>query len=322
MLQLVNLSNYRTDLDLIGNNAGELEALLGRHDLDGIEMMFCDSWDAAVHRKEWIHGVHLRFWPSWLDFWRGDYNELLRQFDSKENIIACYGGLRRQDWLQLYRENICQAKQAEAKYLVWHICHNRLEEVFDWRFSASDREVVEAAIEVINAVADEIPPDMTVLFENLWWPGLTLLDKNLLAMLLEKVKHPHIGIMLDTGHLMNTNQELQSEEEGIEYIMDILASLGEYRCYIRGIHLHHSLSGEYVKQARTQGRRQCSLGESISHVMKIDQHLPFSTKQVKRILDWVQPDWLVHEFVQKSPGDWEAKIARQQQAFRVRRDGK
>jgi len=278
MLQLVNLSNYRTDLDLIRHSAGELEAFLERNGLDGIEMMFCAPWDTAVHRQERIHGVHLRFWPSWLDFWRGDYNELLRQFGSKENIIASYGGLEREDWLNLYRENIRLAKQAGAQYLVLHVCHNRLEEALDWRFSASDRGVVEATIEVVNAVADEIPSDMPLLFENLWWPGLTLLDKNMVALLLEKVKHPYIGIMLDTGHLMNTNQELRSEEQGIEYVLDVLAGLGEYSRYIRGIHLHYSLSGDYVKQTRAQGRRPCSLGESISHVLNIDQHLPFGTR--------------------------------------------
>jgi sugar phosphate isomerase/epimerase len=319
MLQLVNLSNYITDLELINNNAGELEAFLSRNGLDGIEMMVCAPWDSTIHRKEWIKGVHLWFWPSWLDFWRGDYQELLRQFGSREDIIASYGGLERQDWLNLYRTNIDQARQVEAEYVVFHVCHNRLEEVFDWKFSASSREVIEATIEVVNALADEIPPSVTVLFENLWWPGLTLLDKDLVALLVERVKHPNIGIMLDTGHLMNTNQDLQSEEEGVEYILRTLAGLCEYSRYIRGIHLNCSLSGNYVRQTKTFERRQVSLDEAISHVLKIDQHMPFGTLQVRRILDWVRPDWLVHEFIQKIPDDWEEKIVRQQRSTGLRR---
>lgn len=315
MLNLVNLSNHRTDLDLIQNNAGKLETFLERNGLDGIEMLFCAPWDAAVHRREWIYGVHLRFWPSWLDFWRGDHNELLRQFGSEHDIIASYGGLKREDWLNLYRQNIRQAKDAKAKYLVWHVCHNRLEEIFDWKFSATDREVIEATVDVVNSVADEIPSDMMLLFENLWWPGLTLLDRDMVAVLLEEVRHPNVGIMLDTGHLMNTNRQLKSEEQGIEYIMNVLAGLGAYARYIRGIHLHCSLSGEYVNKTQKCERKQCGLSESIGHVMNIDQHLPFSTRQVKRLLDWVQPQWLVHEFVQTSQTDWETKIARQQQAI-------
>lgn len=319
MLQLVNLSNYKTDLDLIQNSSNELQKFLDRHDLDGVEMMFCASWDKKVHRKEWIHGVHLKFWPSWLDFWRGDRAELLRQLGTKENIIATYGGLEREDWLNLYRTNIREAKEVGAKYIVFHVCHNRQAEVFDWQFSASDQEVIEGAIEVVNELVDEIPPDMTLLFENLWWPGLTLLDKNMLSLLLKNVRHPNVGIMLDTGHLMNTNQELLSQEEGIDYIIEVLTKLGDFRQYIRGVHLHYSLSGAYVKQAKTKERSEPSLSELFSHVLKIDQHLPFTVKQAKKIIELVQPDWLVHEFVQLSLEDWEEKIAIQQQAIGLRR---
>ncbi|WP_238528344.1 sugar phosphate isomerase/epimerase family protein [Acetonema longum] len=318
MLQLVNLSNYSTDLVLIRNDAAELQAFLQRNGLDGLEMMFCDSWDPSIHRLEWIHGVHLQFWPSWLDFWRGDYQELLRQFGSRANIIASYGGLKREDWLNRQRANIRQAREAQAKYLVWHVCHNRLEEIFDWRFSASDREVVDGAIEVINEVADEIPADMTLLLENLWWPGMTLRDPGIIARLLEKIRHPRLGIMLDTGHLMNTNQDLRSQAEGIEYVLHTIDSLGEYSRSIHGIHLHYSLSGPYIRQTRGWNRQSCSLEESISHVLKIDQHLPFTDSQVCRILDRVRPEWLVHEFVQKSAGDWEEKVVRQQRALGLR----
>ena len=128
MLELVNLSNYRTDLDLIDNNATTLARFLQRHELAGLELMFCESWDPSVHRREWIQGSHLHFWPCWLDFWRGDTAELLRQFHSEEAVIAIYGGLKRDDWLERYRDNIRRSVAAGAKYLVLHVCHNRLEE--------------------------------------------------------------------------------------------------------------------------------------------------------------------------------------------------
>lgn len=53
--------------------------------------------------------------------------------------------------------------------------------------------------------------------------------------------------MLDTGHLMNTNPELQTEQDGIEYILKTVKALGEDRKLIRGLHLNCSLSGDYVK---------------------------------------------------------------------------
>lgn len=318
MLQLVNLSNYKTDLELIQNSSVCLSEFLIANGLDGVEMMFCAPWDASVHREEWIHGVHLQFWSGWLDFWRGDHAELLRQFGTEENIITCYGGLRREDWLNRYRENIRLALQAGAGYLVFHAGHNRLEEIYDWQFAASDREVVEATIEVANALAADIPNDVALLFENLWWPGLRLLDRELVAQLFEQVRHPNTGIMLDTGHLMNTNQELKSEDDGVEYILSVIDGLGDCSRYIRGVHLHHSLSGEYVGRTRRRGREPVSFGEAMAHVMQIDQHLPFSTTQAGRIIERLQPDWLVHEFVQKSAEDWQAKLARQQQAIGCR----
>jgi sugar phosphate isomerase/epimerase len=318
MLQIVNLANYSSEVETLHNNADKLETFLNYHQLDGLEMMLCAPWDRQVHKPEWIQGVHLRFWPCWLEFWRGEQAELLRQFGSEQKIKDFYGALTREAWLDIYRENIRAAKQTGAKYLVFHVSHTQLNEVFTWQFRTSDREVIEASIEVINELAAEIPEDVALLFENLWWPGLTLKDRELTALLLDNVKHRNVGIMLDTGHLMNTNQELKTETEGIDYILTLLSNLGEYRHYIKGIHLHQSLSGEYVKGSKGCPIPEYTMHDLMSHVMKIDQHQPFSTPEVQRIIDYVQPDYLVHEFLQISRDDWGKKIRQQQQALNFR----
>lgn len=315
MLQLVNLSNYASDLELIHNRADDLQFFLQRHQLDGVEMMLCAPWDRQVHRKEFIQGVHLRFWPSWLDFWQQDMEELIRQFGSEDNIKACYGGLTREAWLSVYRDNIRAARQTGARYLVFHVSHVRTAEVFSWQFSASDHQVVQAAVEVINELAKDIPDTMAILFENLWWPGLTLRDKKLTAYLLEQVRHPNVGIMLDTGHLMNTNPYLKTEEQGVEFILDTLNGLGAYSRYIRGIHLHRSLAGTYIRTSRNQPQKDYSMAAVMEHVLKIDEHLPFTTPAVSRVVDYVRPDYLVHEFVNLSQAGWSAKVSWQQQAL-------
>ncbi|MEN6413551.1 MAG: TIM barrel protein [Veillonellales bacterium] len=315
MLQLVNLSNYKSDMDLIHNRAECLQVFLQCRRLDGIEMMFCQPWDPLIHRQEWIHGVHLKFWPCWLDFWRGNQAELLSQMGSRENIAACYGGLDREAWLEIYRENIRMANRAGAEYLVFHVSHVRSLETFTGHFSAADREVIEGTIEVVNELAGEIPDETALLFENLWWPGLTLQDKKLTALLLESIKHPNVGIMLDTGHLMNTNPDLRTEEEGVDYILHTLERLGEYSRYIRGIHLHQSLSGQYVVSSKKQREHDATMTGVMQHVLKIDEHLPFTTPSVWRILEYVQPDYLVHEFLQLSMDAWTEKVSRQQRAL-------
>lgn len=320
MLQLVNLSNYVTDNELIGNSSERLQEFLERYNLDGLEMMFCAPWDAYLHKREWMHGCHLRFWPWWLDFWRGDQQALLKQFGNQERINDCYGGSTREDWLAIYRENIRSAKQAGVKYLVFHVSHVRLPELFSWQFSATSHEIIEATIEVVNALAAEIPQDTALLFENLWWPGLTLQDKELTAMLLDGVTHRNVGIMLDTGHLMNTNLELRTEADGADYIVRTLENLGSYSKYVRGIHLHKSLSGKYLRHSRTCKpiTDDYTMEEVMNHVLKIDQHLPFTTAASQKIIDYVQPDFLVHEFMYKSLSDWEQKLGQQQQSLTLK----
>ena len=317
MLQLVNLSNYDSDNALVDNSSEQLRQFLHKHNLDGLEMMFCGSWDATFHRPEWMHGCHLRFWPWWLDFWRGDREALLRQFDSQESITACYGGSTREAWLDIYRANIRMAAAAGVKYLVFHVSNARVYELFNWQFSATSREIIEATIEVINLLATEIPEDTVLLFENLWWPGLTLRDKELTALLLKNINHRNNGIMLDTGHLMNTNPNLRTEEEGVEYILDTLKNLEEYGRFVRGIHLHKSLSGNYLQlsQANKSDRLQYTMEEVMEHVLNIDQHQPFSSSAVRKIVDYVRPEFLVHEFMQHSLTDWEEKINKQRQAL-------
>jgi len=316
MLQLANISNDTSDNELINNNSIVLKNLLNQHNLDGLEIMFCDTWDETLHPREVVQGVHLRFWPTWLDFWHGDKQELLKQFGSEDNIIAYYGGLSREAWLTIYRENIRTAVRAGAKYLVFHISHARISELFDWQFRASDSEVIKATIELVNELADEIPPDVALLFENLWWPGLTLKNPTLVARLLENVKHPNIGIMLDTGHLMNTNQDLKTEAEGINYILTILHTLGEYRSYVRGVHLHKSLSGEYVKRSRCQAIEKYDMTEIMNHILNIDQHQPFATSEVQRLIDYIKPEFLVHEFMYSSIEEWSKKIRMQKAALK------
>lgn len=318
MLQLVNLSNYRLDGEFIHNDARCLQAFLNHYHLDGLEMIFVQPWDERIYKKQWIQGAHLRFWPCWLDFWRGNRLALLREFGSDDRIMACFGGLTRESWLDLYRQNIHLAARAGAKYLVFHVSNARSPELFSWQFSASDREVIEATIEIINEIADVIPPETVLLFENLWWPGLTLRNRELTEKLLTEVKFCNVGIMLDTGHLMNTNLHLATEKQGVDYILQTLRELGPSGSYVKGIHLHQSLSSDYVRKSRDFAPKdQYTAQDVMSHVLKIDEHLPFTTPEVRRIIDYVQPDYLVHEFVQASLNDWVRKIVCQQQALQM-----
>ncbi len=314
MLQLANMSNYEFDRRMIDNSAVCLESFLQEHELDGLELLFWEEWDPTLHRKPWIQGAHLRFWPDWLDYWRGDRQAVLKQSGSEEQVLASFGGWDREVWLERYRREIRVAAEAGAKYLVFHVSQVRPDEMYDWRFKSSDREVVAATLEVVNELADTIPPEVELLYENLWWPGLTLRDPEIAAELLNGSRHAKTGLMLDTGHLMNGNLALHNQEQAIDYTLKILERLGGLKERIRGMHLHHSLSGPYLKESRKQ-QGAMSLTALMSHVMKIDQHLPFSSERVKELVDTVKPAYLVHEFAYSSLSEWSDKIRCQQQAL-------
>ena len=54
----------------------------------------------------------------------------------------------------------------------------------------------------------------------------------------------------------------------------------------------------------------------MEYVLQVDRHQPFQTDAARRIVDLVRPDYLVHEFIQRSRSDWEEKLQTQQSALR------
>ena len=319
MLELTNLSNADCDVEnLLLNRSDTLPEILHTHSLDGIELMLCAPWDPAMYPPEYIKGVHLMFWPSWLDFWRGDRAALIEEFGSEENIRSYYGSLDVSDWVQGWKENLRRAAECAPHYVVFHVAHNRTSEMYTRVFSASDEDVIRATIELVNEIACEIPQGCKFLFENLWWPGLTFCQPRLAAMLLEKVNYPATGFMLDTGHLMNTNFDLSSEADGAAYVEKIYRNLGEIGKRVYGLHLHQSISGAYTKEMmrRHAGEHEpLDWREAMAYVLQVDLHRPFQTEAARRIVDTVQPEYLVHEFLQHSRSDAENKLLTQRRAL-------
>jgi sugar phosphate isomerase/epimerase len=118
--------------------------------------------------------------------------------------------------------------------------------LFDAAYAKEHWGELEATAELFSCAADIIPHDVPVLFENLWWPGLTLTDRRETEAFFRLIDRDSAGIMLDTGHLMNTNTALRSEEEAADYILRTVDRLGDLASRIRGMHLQCSLSGDYV----------------------------------------------------------------------------
>ena len=285
-----------------------LEQFVAGLGLDGIELLVYRNVPYFESFEHLAVGVHLNYWPMWLAMYRNDKEVLSRFFTSKDAVKDYYGTTYCMGWLRNIRDHIMAALVENPEYLVWHVAECTFEEVFTFKFEHSDMDVVTAAAAVFNRVADEVPEDVLVLFENLWWPGLRLTEPAVVRAFFEKIKHKNVGIMLDTGHLMNTNPELQTEEDGIEYILKTVKALGEDRKLIRGLHLNCSLSGDYVKTFERVFDSESSNIERMKHVIKIDQHRPFTDKAVQKLLRFIKPDYVVHELAYRDFSDFEKNI--------------
>ncbi|WP_129596691.1 TIM barrel protein [Anaerophilus nitritogenes] len=319
MFKIINLSTYNFDLERFDHNRQKIKKFLKNNRMDGIELLYPIGWKEDILSKDMIKGVHLKYYPTWLNFWKSDQEGLLRQFKRMDLIEKYYGGTKREVMVNHYKKEIDMINKIGAEYAVFHVAHVEVEHTYNYNFTYSDIEVIDAAAELLNEVFRSLDTNVTLLFENMWWPGFHMLDKNMAYRLLEKVDYKNKGFMLDTAHLMNTNLDLKDEKEGVEYIIDTINKLGELKNLIKGIHLNCSLSGEYVKeQIQKHNSKNFHLGpisdEVFMHIFNIDHHKPFTDSIVKKLIDTISPEYLVYELITNSLIDLEKYIEIQDQA--------
>ena len=284
---------YEKELAANGLDLHEMVQKLG---VDGIEQFIYSLEPVSTKYKDITVGVHLNYWPYWMDFWLKKAKRLKQQFRNiRERNKYFKDAMSCDEWLSVIRRNIGAALTQGPEYLVWHVAEANNEEAFTYEFNYSDREVLTAAADVFNSVCDEIPAHVPVLFENLWWPGLRLTDVRNVKYFFERLQRKNVGIMLDTGHLMNTNLRLKNEAEGAEYICKIYEKLGECQGLVRGVHLSCSLSGAYQRGLSHQVPEKLDMETIWKHIGNIDQHKPFQTEAARRIVETIQPDYVVHE---------------------------
>lgn len=316
MRKLLNLTNYVSDNELVGNSAETIIDLLNQYGFDGLEMMFCNPWDPQMHPQSIIGGSHLNFYPNWVDFWLQNEEAIRKDFPDEDSLRFAFGATDVRGWVEHYGCQIQMAAEAQPPYMVFHVANARFNEVFTWQFHYGDEVVIRETINLLKELDSYIPKDTWLLLENLWWPGMRLTNPDLVGKILTEVPHKKTGIMLDTGHLLCTNQNLNTEEEGVLYILECLDNLGEWRERIKGIHLHQSLSGDYLQSEGYRLPAAYNTMDVAKHVGKIDYHASWTYKGVRKIIDVVQPEWLVFEFLQRDMDSWQKQIEVQLKALR------
>ena len=321
MIQSVNFPIAKACVAPYGTWA-ELERKVRAIGLDGVEAIADpDDLDESFP-PSLLSGYHMTFYPDWLDFWRHDEAALLRKFHSWDMIEKIYRGRKPEDLMRQFREDLALAIGLGTPYVVFHVSDVSLEEGYTYRWLHSDEEVLSAAAEFINLLLKDVNPTFDFLVENQWWPGFTFTDPSKTEYLLSRINYPRKGIMLDTGHLMNTNPSLRSQAQGISYIISMIQKHGLLSKSIRGIHFHQSLSGRYVRSSVGQLPEDYpedyfeAFLYTYPHIQSIDRHHPWTDSNCVRIIETVEPSYLTHELSSRSNRPLLDAVSRQMNTIR------
>ncbi|MGI6028894.1 MAG: TIM barrel protein [Candidatus Heteroscillospira sp.] len=299
MKQNINLPLCASALEEYGGPEGLRKHL---HVLGcGVEGIWCGENIPAEFPADLLNGYHLTFFPDWLDFYREDRAALKRKFGDLEAAWDFYGGCNPEVLLCAYRADLERAAELGAGYVVFHVSDVSIEEGYSYRWLHTHEAVIDASVEIINELLKNTAPDFDFLVENQWWPGFTFTDPALTARLLDGIAYPRKGIMLDTGHLMNCNQTIATQADGLRYIRKMLSRHGELGRMVRGIHLHQSVSGAYVRShtgalpEEFSGNYTQRFCRSYAHIQQIDRHLPWTEPAIADLVDEIAPEYLTHE---------------------------
>lgn len=281
---------------------------LAEHGCDGSEAVLCDDGlDGIVAGR--VSGLHLVFYPSWIDLWRGDFAALREEFGSDEAWKSFYGTDGPEGLLGIYKDQIKKARELGARYVVFHVGDDRLDEFYTLKYKYGDLEVARHSASFLNELMKDEEPSLALLLENLWAGGMTLLDARVTDEALSRVSYANTGLMLDTGHLLIADFRPKSESEAVRYIAEMLSRHGELAKYFTGMHLHRSADPGFLKSDREKPpARALSYLErflqTMSYVSRADAHGPFTKETARRIADLVQPKFLTHELAHGNRANW------------------
>lgn len=322
---LIDFSVYPPDLNRFENGWKGLEEYVEKKKLDGVELLIGYDFPDKAIPKQIVKSVHLPFWVTWLDVWRKGEDAVKYYFPniSEDHLLFCCGGKNASEMVDTQKKIWENASLFNPAHAVVHAAHVELEHSFTRDYTYKSTEVLNSLAAFLNRTAKEFSngePPVTLAIENLWWPGLDLLFPAQTDDFASRLEFSNWNLILDTGHLMNTNPALRCEDEAIDFVLDRISRLSKDIQYkIKSLHLNCSISGNYqinqVQKGLPENWSELNFSEKYSvarnHVMKIDQHLPFQTERVKEIIESISPEIVVHEFITKNMDEFTDKLKTQ-----------
>jgi len=321
--KLLNFSTHPGDPEMFGDDWAEAASFLYKWQFDGFELYPVDNYPFETIPARLIHGIHLRFFIFLREIWQNDEQALLKIFDNWQNVEHFYGGRGPEAIIEAYTRQFNLAQKFGCEYVVFHPVHCEMARIYDWKFPYHWRDTLDLCSEVLNESLRESSFKGFILFENLWWPGsFSLEDPREYSYLRERVNYDHCGITLDTGHLLSSCSGFDDEEEAISYLLNRVKDFGELKKEIRAVHLTSNLSGSYIRKSKAAPHPQLDslpfwqrFKLARKHVTKIDPHKPFTSPNIGKLFDLIEPDNVVFEFTFNSLDVWQNKISRQKKAL-------
>lgn len=301
---MINLINYDSELERFADKE-DLIQFYSKYGIDGIELQKVQELQDKYLHRDMIMGIHLPFFNTWVDFYKGDMDKVLKEYGTMEVVEQIYGGSDKSALIKLYNEQLEFADRIGAKYVVFHICDVSIEESFTGKFNHSDEEVIDISCSLINELLDGKAYQFDFLMENLWWPGLNYKNPLVTNRLIAGVNYAKKGLMLDTGHLMNTYQELKTPEEALQYIRTVVKEHSSLQKYIKGFHLHQSLSGERAKgisYSKVELKQDYweRMYQVYEYIFQLDEHKPFVCEGMKEFIEEMKPEYITYEFITRN----------------------
>jgi hypothetical protein len=294
MIHLLSYTVYQ-EPDDIGSDIG---SVLDSVCCDGLEMLTSYDVPPEVFSDHTVT-VHLPYATDWLSGWEG------RPYDVDESAVRYHMyGRDRDEVVDTISLAIDLAGRYNPRHGVMHACNADIPELFSHHYSRSDVQVIDAFCEMMNSVVSTFPggePPFKLAFENLWWPGLRLLDVSGYRRLEGNLEFDDWCLCLDTGHMMNCLPGIYTEDDGIDALLKVFDRYpSDMVDRIDALHFHYSASSEYrdsfEERDFVEGEDLRELfNEAYPHVTRIDQHMPFSSMRCNEILDVLCPDIVVHE---------------------------
>ncbi len=363
MKTLLSFADVEDRVQWLGTPAQQL-SLLNQYNLDGFEVIWCDQKIEERFPSKKVFGIHLPFYADWMSFWLEDHAWLDHEFGARAVWEEFFQGKTRDSLIHYLGRSLEYADSQNVEYVIFHVSQVSVDEAFDYQFMYDDETVLREAIKLINTLLDPYgegrtsatrgrPYQFHFLMENLWWPGLNLQDASMTRFLLDSIHYEKKGLVVDLGHLLNANPSIRTPDDAIAWIHQVLNEHEDLLHYMKAVHLHQSLTGEFVEQSCAEYRRslpptslaklksqsrtenqlpETHLAQSISeedrepdyydryrvsyeHVAKIDRHEVWEMPGLQQILDRINPEYLIYEFRSTTKEELFTNLRRQNDYF-------